>query len=97
MEEIKEEIASLEQTVSTLQYEVEKMTNNEEAINALASDVEDNRYNVEQIDNEMENVSNSIQALPISEIVNAITELQQAVADLMNEPMGMVFSRIKVK
>ncbi len=97
MDEIKEQIASLEQTVSSLQYEVERMTNNEEAINALASDVADNIYNVEQIDNEMENVSNSIQALPISEIVNAITELQQAVADLMGEPVGMAFSRIKVK
>ena len=71
------------------------MTNNEEAINALASDVADNIYNVEQIENEMENVSNSIQVIPISEIVNAITELQQAVADLMGEPVGMTFSRIK--
>tara|TARA_R110002020_G_scaffold195613_2_gene396632 strand:+ start:109 stop:405 length:297 start_codon:yes stop_codon:yes gene_type:complete len=95
MDEIKEQIASLEQTVSSLQYEVERMTNNEEAINALASDVADNIYNVEQIENEMENVSNSIQAIPISEIVNAITELQQAVADLMGEPVGMTFSRIK--
>ena len=95
MDEIKEQIASLEQTVSSLQYEVERMTNNEEAINALASDVADNIYNVEQIENEMENVSNSIQVIPISEIVNAITELQQAVADLMGEPVGMTFSRIK--
>ena len=97
MDEIKEEIASLEEIVSTLQYEVERMTNNEGAINELASEVETNRYNIEQIDNDMEDVSNSLQAIQIGQIVNAITELQQAVADLMNEPMGMVFSRIKVK
>jgi uncharacterized protein with PhoU and TrkA domain len=97
MDEIKEEIASLEQIVSTLQYEVQRMTNNEEAINELASEVETNRYNIEQLDNDMEDVSNSLQAIQIGQIVNAITELQQAVADLMNEPMGMVFSRIKVK
>ena len=97
MDEIKEEIASLEQIVSTLQYEVERMTNNGEAINELASEVETNRYNIEQLDNDMEDVSNSLQAIQIGQIVNAITELQQAVADLMNEPMGMVFSRIKVK
>jgi hypothetical protein len=59
--------------------------------------VETNRYNIEQLDNDMEDVSNSLQAIQIGQIVNAITELQQAVADLMNEPMGMVFSRIKVK
>lgn len=92
-----EQMAQVEQAVSSLQYEVERMTSNEEAINALASDVNDNAYNIEQIDNEMENVSNSIQALPIREIVNAITELQQAVADLMKEPVGIVFDRIKVK
>ena len=92
-----EQMAQVEQAVSSLQYEVERMTSNEEAINALASDVNNNAYNIEQIDNEMENVSNSIQALPIREIVNAITELQQAVADLMKEPVGIVFDRIKVK
>jgi methyl-accepting chemotaxis protein len=94
-ETMKQEIASLEQTVSDLQYEVGRLTDNEEAINSLSSNIDDNRYNIEQIENDMEDVSNSIQAIPIDEIVNAITELQQVVADLIGEPVGMAFNRIK--
>ena len=66
-----EQMAQVEQAVSSLQYEVERMTSNEEAINALATDVNNNAYNIEQIDNEMEKESTSIQALQKREIVKA--------------------------
>jgi polyhydroxyalkanoate synthesis regulator phasin len=84
----------------TIKQEIENLLNDlikeiDDNIKRLESQISDNEYNINQLDTDIENVMSQLERLPTDTIVAAITELQKAVADLMSQPVGMVFSRIK--
>ena len=90
-----ERIATAIETITELQTSTHnRLLDIENAIDLLIEQTSDNRSSIECSMEDMEQVQLDMQKVNEGNVLTCIEELQQTVADLKQEPVGMLFTPV---
>tara|TARA_R110000823_G_scaffold63380_1_gene149392 strand:+ start:277 stop:576 length:300 start_codon:yes stop_codon:yes gene_type:complete len=90
-----ERIATAIETITELQTSTHnRLLDIENAIDLLIEQTSDNRHSIDCFIEDVEQVQLDMQKVNEVNILTCIEELQQAVADLKQEPVGLLFTKV---
>ena len=69
----------------------------EEKINEMGSIALENAERVKELEHQVEEMKRMLESMNVGELISAIQELQEEVAEVADVPVGMLFNRLTAR